>query len=171
MKRKSARMWALSLLALGPCATLGMALSGIHPANADYRSPPVRQIPAIVVPNNTEIKEISRLYNRLSDIARPDQEAGAPLDLRLFGYRKAEKAVAPVKRIEKPAQDPITYNLSFTFNSDRRSFCIIDQTIYTEGKELPEGARVLKIEPRRVLLDRDGQRKWIVMEQVHNQGQ
>ena len=171
MKRKSSRMWALSLLALGPCATLGLALYGTDPASADYRPPQVRSLPDIVVPNSSEINEISRLYNRLPDIARPGEEAGGPMDLRLFGYRKVEKVVAPPRPIAKPAQDPKDYNLSFTFNSDRRSFCIIDQIIYTEGKQLPDGARVLKIESRRILLDQDGHQEWIVMEDVHNQDQ
>jgi hypothetical protein len=148
-----------------------MALYGTNPANADYRPPPVRSLPDVVVPNKSEIKEIKSLFGRLPDIAQPGEEAGGPMDLRLFGYRKVEKVVAPAKRIEKPAPDPMAYKLSFTFNSDRRSFCIIDQTIYTEGKELPDGARVLKIASRRVLLDQDGHRQWIVMEEAHNQDQ
>ena len=171
MKRKSTRMWALALLVLGPCATLLIALHGTNPANADYRPSQVRPLPDIVVPNSSEIKEISRLYNRLPDIAQPGEQTGGPLDLQLFGYRKVEKVVAPPVTIEKPVQDPMTYNLSFTFNSERRRFCIIDQTIYTEGKELPDGTRVLKIEPRRILLDQDGHQEWIYMEEVHKQGQ
>jgi hypothetical protein len=168
MKRKSSRMWALALLALGPCATLSIALHGTNLANADYRPTQVRPLPDVVVPNKSEIKEINRLYNRLPDIAQPGEEKGGRLDLQLFGYRKIEKFVTPAKTIEKPVQEPMDYHLSFTFNSDRRRFCIIDQTIYTEGKELPDGARVLKIESRRILLDQDGHQEWIFMEEVHN---
>ena len=73
--------------------------------------------------------------------------------------------------MEKTVQDPMAYNLSFAFYSDRRQICIIDKTIYTEGKELPNGARILKIESRRVLLDQNGHQEWIFMEDVPNRGQ
>ena len=114
---------------------------------------------------------MNRLYDRLPDIARPVEPAGGPLDLRLFGYRKVEKAAPPAAIVEKPVEDPMTYNLTFAFYAQRRRFCIINQTIYTEGKQLPDGSRVLKIEPRRVLLDQDGQRQWVFMEEIHHQDQ
>jgi hypothetical protein len=168
MKRKSSRMWALSLLALAPCATLSMALHGANPANADYRQPQVMQLPDVAVPNTSEVKEISRLYSSLPDIARPGEEETAAVDLQLFGYRKVEKVVTPAERTEKSVQDAMTYHLSFAFYSDRLRFCIIDKTIYTEGKELPDGARVLKIESRRILLDQNGHEEWIFMQEAHN---
>ena len=164
-------MWALCLLALGPCATLFMALHGTNLANADYRPAQVRPLPDVAVPNRAELKKINRLYDRLPAIAQPSVAPGGPLDLRLFGYRKVEKVAAPVQIIEKPVAEPLDYHLTFTFNSDRRRFCIIDQTIYTEGKELPDGNRVLKIEPRRILLGQDGQQEWIFMEEAHKQDQ
>jgi hypothetical protein len=164
-------MWAFALLALGPCGVLWVALHGTNPANADNRPPPVRPLPEVAVPDRSELKKMSRLYKRLPDIAQPAEQPGDPLDLRLFGYRKSEKVAPPAPRIEKPVQDPMAYNLSFAFYSDRRRFCIINQTIYTEGKELPDGARVLKIEPRRILLDRDGHQQWVIMKEIHDQDQ
>lgn len=161
-------MWALSLLALAPCATLSMALHGANPANADYRQPQVMQLPDVAVPNTSEVKEISRLYSSLPAIARPGEEETAPVDLQLFGYRKVERVVAPAASTEKSVQNPMTYHLSFAFYSDRLRFCIIDKTIYTEGKELPDGARVLKIESRRILLDQNGHAEWIFMQAAHN---
>ena len=171
MKRKSARIWSLALLALGPAAVLWIGLHGTNPANADNRPPAVRPLPEVAVPNSLEIKKMNRLLNVLPDIAQPGEQAGGPVNLRLFGYRKAEKVRPPAAVIEKPVEDPMTYHLTFAFYSDRRRFCIINQTIYTEGKQLPDGARVLKIEPRRILLDQDGQRQWIVMEEIHHQDQ
>ncbi len=167
MKPKASRMWALCLLALAPCATLSIALQGSNLANADYRPPQVRPLPDVVVPNISEVKEIKRLHSRLPDIARPGEEEPGSIDLQLFGYRKVEKNVAPAVSREKTARVPMTYNLSFSFYSDRRRFCVIDKTIYTEDKELPDGGRVLKIEPRRILVDQNGHEEWIFMEEIH----
>ena len=169
MKRKAARLWALALLALGPCAVLWIALHGTNPAIADSRPPAARPLPEVTIPSSSEINKIKDLYNRLPDIARPGEQADDPLDLQLFGYRKADKVTPPAAVNVEPVDDPMTYHLSFAFYSDRRQFCIINQTIYTEGKQLPDGARILKIEPRRVLLDREGQRQWVFMEEIYDQ--
>jgi hypothetical protein len=141
-----------------------MALNGTRLANADFRQPQLRPLPEVAVPDIADVKEIRRLHSRLPDIARPGEEESGPINLHLFGYRKVEKVVASAVSMEKTVDEPTTYNLSFAFYSDRRRLCIINKTIYTEGKDLPDGARILKIESRRVLLDKNGHQEWIYME-------
>jgi len=51
---------------------------------------------------------------------------------------------------------PTAPSLTFAFVSDRQKFCIIDGSFYGERSELPDGGKVLKIEPQRVWVKKEG---------------
>lgn len=119
------------------------------------RTPP---IPDIRVPNGREVKEINRLMPIIDTLEKPADKRTAAPDLSIFGYFPA----SPTKRIshENDNKHP-KYSLTFTFDAKRHRTCLIDGAFYTEGSTLPDGAVIVTIAHKRVLIEKQQHRKWI----------
>jgi len=65
------------------------------------------------------------------------------------------------KRKTYDALTPTQYVLSLAFVSGEKRFCVIDGTFYEERGVLPDGARIIRVEPDRVLLSNRKIERWI----------
>ncbi len=121
----------------------------------------VQPLASIWVPDQSTVKEMKRLERRMAQLVHPSGSDTRPVDLMLFGYhstdapRQASGARGPKLPID------MDYALSFAFVSKRQRVCMIDSMFYGQGDELPDGARILKIEPKRVLIQKKRFKKWL----------
>ena len=58
------------------------------------------------------------------------------------------------------------YRLSFALVSKNKKFCVVDGSFYGEGSSLPDGGRILRIEPNRILIQKKRFKKWIYADDV-----
>ena len=162
MKRKHSGLLTFILIFLALSVTV---LYAIHDHGKEIDkiriSSRAKPLPIISVPASSLVKEIEKLEKIMTDIPRPQRPDLSPVNLSLFGYQKMGKLgfASRGKKIVLPTR--MDYNLSLAFTSGKRRFCVIDGTFYTEEGHLPDGARIIKIEPNRVLIGKRQIKEWI----------
>jgi hypothetical protein len=114
----------------------------------------------------------------ISDIKVPDASVMAYIDFlipnlsklsagqdRLAEETKTDeipKIPAPGKTaLEKDRTSRLSYILTLSFTSPEKNFCMIDNKLYTQKDDLPDGGKILKIETGRVYILKDGKKLWL----------
>lgn len=161
MKRKYYGLLSVVLILLTLTATVLYAIKVSHRMAKEIRTSRIKPSPSISVPDPAAIKEIDRLEERVMGLARPKRSDLSPVNLGLFGYRpiRKPKVVARERKIILPSH--MDYSISLAFSSVAKRFCVIDGIFYTEGSSLPDGGKVVQIEPKRVLIKKYRLKEWI----------
>jgi len=161
MKRKHYGLLSIALILLTLTATAFYAIKISHRMAEEIRTSRIKPSPSISVPNPAAIKEIDRLEERLMDLAHPKRLGISPVNLGLFGYQpmKKPKVMKRERKIILPSH--MDYSISLAFSSPAKRFCVIDGAFYTEGSSLPDGGKVVRIEPKRVLIKKYRSKEWI----------
>ena len=97
----------------------------------------------------------------MSQLVYPSGSDTRPVDLMLFGYHSTDTPRRASGARESRLPIDMDYVLSFAFVSSRQRVCMIDSIFYGQGDELPDGARILKIESKRVLIQKKRFKKWL----------
>ena len=141
--------------------TLGAAWKTTGEARIGHLKP----LPVINVPGPTVMKEVEQLGKKMNGLAYPPQSDSSGVNLLLFGYEpvKERRVAVGGRQTESPWR--IGHSLTFTFFSDRKRFCIIDGSFYSEGAMLPGGGKIVKIKPDRVLVKRQNSSTWIPLDE------
>jgi len=130
----------------------------------------VQPLASIWVPDQSTIKEMQRFERHMDQLVQPSGSDTQSVDLMLFGHQSTD---IPYRgsRGHRAQQLPIdmNYALSFAFVSNSQRICLIDNKFYSQGAELPDGARIIKIEPKRVLIQKKRFKKWIDTKDVKEQ--
>ena len=114
----------------------------------------------IEVPSERQVHRMQALSQRLAVLAHPVDRATASSTLTLFGYQPPDVADRDGWEASNDFLNA-QRGLSLTVAAGTQRFCVIDGVFLTEGDQLPDGSRVLKIESQRVLLALDMQSRWI----------
>ncbi len=169
MKRKHQGVLTIGLVLPLLIATAVYTLGGFWKTNDKVSIHRMKPLPNINIPETSTLREIDRLGKKLRTIAYPGGSQPAPVDLIMFGYQSiTESGKGPGQRydlatygrqITLPVE--MNYSLTFAFSSGKERFCFVNSIFCSEGDSLPDGGRILKIEPGRVLIGKRGFKKWI----------
>jgi len=159
MKRKHHGLISVILMAL-VLVPAGIYAVGVvrSPGRAD-RIGSLQPLSPMTAPSAAVLKDISRLERKMSDLVNPPEFKPASI-ANIFEGRcpetEVEMSADAFQGEQAPLKAPTAPSLTFTFVSDRQKFCIIDGSFYAEGSELPDGGNILKIEPQRVWVKKEG---------------
>lgn len=161
MKRKHYGLLAIvvmvvSLAAIGLDAFQSLGKDTVVPHS--FR---LKTLETISAPEPNTLREIERLDAELPSIADPSASDISQVNLALFGYESVQerKYTATGPGILLPPE--MSYSLSLAFLAGTKGFCVIDGVFCEEGSVLPDGAHIVRIEPRRVLIQKEEFRQWV----------
>lgn len=123
-------------------------------------------VQAIAVPPDAVLKEMERLQAMMKTLVIPPGPKAEPVDLHLFGYhpvagsrQRSEAAFRPRAGTGSLAG----YILTMALVSSKKRFCIVNGMMYNQGSLLPGGEKIVKIEPKRILVSHLQTDRWIEM--------
>ena len=125
------------------------------------------------VPDTAVMKKISVLEKEMVDIANPKiTKSTSGRDIRFWRYSDQNyHRYATNKQGKENIDAKTAHELTFTFASRKKRFCIIDGSFYTQGAELPGGAKIVKIEPGRVRVEKGTSARWISLSETTKWGE
>lgn len=105
-----------------------------------------------VVPDMTVMEEISKLEKKMAKLANPiEPESLSDQPIRFWQYSdQHDPRYNSIDQGEGKVNFKTAYALTFTFASGKKKFCIIDGSFYSQGADLPDGGKILKIESGKV---------------------
>jgi len=165
MKRKHQGILAIGLVLPALIAAAVYTLGGFWKTGDKVSIHRMKPLPNINIPETSTLREIDRLGKKLRSIAYPGGSQAAPVDLIMFGYQSIQGSgqrydpAAYGRQITLPVE--MNYSLTFAFSSGKERFCFVNSIFCGEGDNLPDGGRILKIEPGRVLIEKRGFKKWV----------
>ncbi len=124
-----------------------------------------KPIPDIPVPSAAVMQDLNILESKMPNLTRPVLADQRPVNLVPLGHAPLFRKGNPSNGGNPEKGTPLGYSLTFAFQSDRRRLCVIDGELYQEGAELPDSARILKIEPKRVLIKKKGRKNWLPLDE------
>ena len=162
MKRKHHGLLSVALM------LLAMGAAGAYAVDRIWRTQKAVVIPAvgvplseIFVPGPEQMKTTKQLSLRMADLQFPHKTDQTPVRLTLFGHYPAVAPDQSRRSLATTGLDAVPLTLTFAFTSGKRQFCIIDGAFYQVGSTLPDNSRIARIESRRVLIERGGEKRWI----------
>ena len=122
---------------------------------------PSPALAALHAPSDAQVRTMQSLQERLADLAFPATRPAQAIPLRLFGYHVNGSHQAVEAAQADGHGEMMDYKLSLTILAGPRRFCMIDGQFMAEGGQLSDGAKVLKVENRKVLIAMQERQKWI----------
>ena len=161
MKRKHYGLLSVALILLALSVTVLYAIQVSHRMAEEIRISKIKPFPSISVPDPDIIKEIEGLEEMMIGLAQPRSSNISPVNLSLFGYQPMERPRKAAKGREIILPTHMDYSLTLAFSSGKKRFCVIDGAFYPEGSSLPDGGKIVRIEPNRVLVSKHRLKEWI----------
>ncbi|MDJ0782315.1 MAG: hypothetical protein QNJ22_10100 [Desulfosarcinaceae bacterium] len=165
---KSDGLIALFLIGLALSAVVGYSLWSPWQQRQSAGTRPLPALPDIAVPDEAVQQEMAALNQRLNRLAYPHAVGAKGPELGLFGYipvatgyRRDDAGRSGV--VSAPVQ--FDYTLSFALAAGSRRLCLLDGELFAQGAELPDGGRILAIEPERVLIEKTPLKRWIYLQE------
>jgi hypothetical protein len=164
MKPKYFGLAGIGLAVIATGATLWFEIfwDPVQGGGTGFRS--IAPVADIAVPDKAVLDKMDRLEHSMPILAAPMPHMREPSDLSAFGYAE----VAPTERRLVPGSDghglTASHRLSLAFEGRAKRFCVIDNRLYTEGALLPDGATIVRIESRRVLIAKKSIQQWLAMD-------
>ena len=127
----------------------------------------------IIVPDMNVMKDISKLERKMTALADPvESESVYDQPIRFWNY--SDQHYSPYKASDQGVEKvklKTSYALTFTFASDEKKFCIIDGSFYSQGADLPDGGKIMKIESGRVWVKKGELTIWISLPETTKWGE
>ncbi len=165
MKRKHFGIISILTIFSTLTAAGGYAFYALDDADDVGRIRQVKTIPDIAVPSAAALHDLNRLEHKMHRLAQPVLSDPRPVNLGPLGYDASYKRKNSSSGETSKKRTPFGYSLTFAFQSDRRRLCIIDGEMYQEGADLPDSGKLLKIEPKRVLIKKNGVQNWVSLDE------
>ncbi|MEA3297739.1 MAG: hypothetical protein U9R56_07740 [candidate division Zixibacteria bacterium] len=112
------------------------------------------------LPGKEEMASVQDISKKLILLAHPGTGTIPGVDLKLFGEREIVQQRNPVRRGKKEVTK-FSYDITFTFVSDRNQYCYINDHFYQQGDVMPDGGVVSRIEAQQVLINKNNIAEWI----------
>ncbi len=161
MKRKYHGLLSASFILLALSGTVLFAMNASWETTGKLYISRLKPLPEIIVPSPAEIQEMEQLEKRMPGLVSPPKSEPTDVNLTLFGYQPMGSPRMVVHGKQTTYHVPADYSLTFAFSSGKKRFCIVDGSFYSEGSNLPGGGKILKIEPKRVLVREHHFDRWI----------
>lgn len=161
MKKKFYPLWACALLISSGIVVTGMLVKRSEPGARPAPPAPVVQIAAIKVPDPEVLDEMERLTARMGAIAYPKPGMSPTVGLELFGYEPLRESRIGARGKRVVLKPRIHYLITMAFSAGKQRFCVVDGTFYPEGARLADGARIVRVEYDRVLMEKGRIRNWV----------
>lgn len=164
MKRKytSFIMVLLILLSLGLGITYELHLSKTESSQGRNRR--VAPLSEINVPDKPVLAKMDRLERRMHLLSIPPPRVVRRTDLAALGYVPVAHPQTGVETGGSPWALSSAHRLTLAFDGRGKRFCMIDRKLYPEGGVLPDGAVIIKIESRRVLIAKESLQQWLAVD-------
>ena len=164
MKQKYHGLLSISLIFIAVIFTVLYSLSTSWERIDEVRISRLKSSPDITVPEPAVIIEIGQLEKRMKSLVYPPISEPTAVNLILFGYQPMERPRITFRGRQTTMPVRVDYSLTFAFSSNKKRFCIIDGSFYSEGSDLPGGGKILKIESNRVLVRKERFSIWIPLD-------
>ncbi len=134
---------------------------------AEYGRPapdfePITPLADIAVPDKAVLSQMDRLERSMSMLASPPPQLRSQADLSAFGYVAVSPSATGNDAGKVNGTLSSSHRLTLAFTGRVKRFCVIDNQFYSEGAALPDGATIVKIESRRVLIAKKSLQQWLV---------
>lgn len=173
MKRKHHGMISMVIIILVLVPT---AIYAVYSLQIPVKSNTIRitrNSSEFIVPDNTVMKEISKLEGKMMKLVDPvGSESISDQPIRFWNY--SNQHYSRSKSIDQGAEQvdlKAAYDLTFTFDSGDKKFCIIDGSFYPQGADLPNGEKILKIESGKVCVSKGETTTWISLPETSKWGE
>ena len=166
MKRKQQGILSVVMIF---SAIVGAGIYSLYALNAPSEITRIRlakSIPDIQVPSAAALHDLAKLANKMHTLARPVLSDPRPVNLAPLGYSASGRKWNGASGEKSEMRTPFDYSLTFAFQSDKRRLCIINGELYLEGTDLPDSGKILKIESKRVLIKKNGRKKWLSLDET-----
>ena len=164
MKRKQQGILSVVMIFSVLVAAGIYALYALNSPSEATRIRVAKSVPDIPVPSTATLHDLAKLEKKMHAIAQPVLSDPRPVNLVPLGYTALKRKWNGPSGDESEMRTPFDYSLTFTFQSDRRRLCIINGELYLEGVDLPDSGKILKIESKRVLIKKNGRKKWVPLD-------
>jgi len=161
MKRKHYGLLALVVMALSFGAVGLAAFKSLGKSTGESPFLRLKPLETVSAPGPNAIREMERLDTELPSLAHPSGPDVSEVNLGLFGYEPIRKRKYSAVGGESLLPPGMNYSISLAFSSATKGFCVIDGVFCQEGSTLPDGAQIVRVEPRRVLVKKGSFKHWI----------
>lgn len=163
MKRKHQGMVSLGVLVAIMLVVGTYYYSGLWHRNYSGNGPSHPPLKDGWMPSKDQIETMQRLSGKLQTLATPDVGTAESAPLTVFGQR-----TTPSWRHGQDGdafQGKTAHGLSMTLLAGPVRYCMVDGDFVAEGGRLKDGADVVKIEAKKVLIARGDKRTWVYLEE------
>ena len=161
MKRKYQGLFSIMLILFTLIATVLYAWQVFGTTGNGLRVNRLKSLPDIISPGPAIVKEMSRLGKSMVSLVYPSISEPTAVNLKLWGYQPMQSIKRTVSNCQAAPPSRMDYSLTFAFSSKKKRLCIINGSFYSEGSELPGGGKIVKIEPKQVLVNKHRLTRWI----------
>ena len=149
-----------SILIIGLAAWLELAAMRGGARKAD--SKPEMPLSELKVPAEPVLARMDFLERRMHLLTAPVPRMRKRADLSGLGYVPLVTVNPGMATGEKSASNAgPDHRLTLAFDGRVKRYCVIDDRLYAEGAVLPDGATIVKIESRRVLIAKESLQQWL----------
>ena len=173
MKRKHHGLISIVIIVV---VLIPTAIYAVYFLQAPVKSNTVRFMETsseFIVPDMTVMKEISEIEGKMMELANPiELESVSDQPIRFWHY--SDQNNSRYKTIDPGGENvdfKAAYALTFTFTSGEKKFCIMDGSFYSQGADLPDGGKILKIESGKVWVKKGELTTWISLPETTKWGE
>ena len=156
-----------TFIVIAMLAMAGMVWSEIQNGRQGDTSsglPPMKPLIDFKVPSAVELEKMDLLERGLPLLSTPFPQRQSGTDLSALGYIPVDNTGRSGQNSKAPQLFADTYQVTLAFEGRHRRYCVIDGRLQAEGAVLPDGASVLKVESRRVLIGKRNTQRWLTVE-------
>ena len=149
----------LSICTIGGAAWLETDVfsAGVH----QDRPPKAAPLSELRVPPKTDLEQMDYLERRMHLLSAPPPQMRQRANLSGLGYVPLTAADPGLSGGKTTTAARSNYRLTLAFDGRAKRYCVIDDHLYAEGSVLPDGATIVRIESRRVLIAKERLQQWL----------
>ena len=131
---------------------------------------PMTPLADISAPDKAVLSQMDRLERSLPMLASPPVQIRDRANLSAFGYKEVVPSTAMYALDADTSILSSKHRLTLAFKGPSNKFCVIDDQLYAEGAELPDGVTIVKIESQKVLIANRSLQQWLTIDPLQMQG-
>jgi hypothetical protein len=161
MKRKYQGLFSIMLILFALIATVLYTWRVFGKMGNGLRISRLKSLPDITGPGPATVKDMCQLEKSMASLVYPSKSEPTAVNLKLWGYQPMQTIRRTALNRQAAPPSRMDYSLTFAFSSKKKRLCIINGSFYSEGSELPGGGEIVKIDPKRVLINKHRFTQWI----------